>query len=255
MPLWDIRNQFIEATGDYDLGTIGDDQDGADNGADKWINAGQRYLDQRTPENPRARRRYQKDIAAGDFFLQIEDLRTVYEVWRSDDDGRKPLRPAKYADLRREFPKAWGDNEADAPRYWTANVHHLAPEQDDLCATSYDEEFTREFEDLIFDSCAGESDKERKTGVLIMPPADDGYTIQVIGLFYSKRLAENCDSSYWTEAHPDLLVAAACYKREAILMRNSQGARDYLLVIEQALKDLDRDMAQQALVGHLRLRG
>ena len=86
MTLLDIRTKFVEASGRYDL--VVDVDNYVDNGANFFIQAGQRYLDCILP-NPNSEKVFRKDIAAGDYDLFIKHLRYVEMVEIYNADGRK----------------------------------------------------------------------------------------------------------------------------------------------------------------------
>ena len=73
MPLSDIRTRFILASGrkDFESSTAS---------ADAFINAGMRYLDSRL-NTQKSLLRFQKDIAASDFTLNLKYCRAIKEVW------------------------------------------------------------------------------------------------------------------------------------------------------------------------------
>jgi len=78
MNLLSIRTLFVQRNGRYDL--VVDTTDYADNGANFFIQSGQRLLDLLLP-NKTTQGRYVVDINTGDCFHLLEQVRWVDEVW------------------------------------------------------------------------------------------------------------------------------------------------------------------------------
>jgi hypothetical protein len=85
-------------------------------------------------------------------------------------------------------------------------------------------------------------------GITLMPPSDGAYTISLLGLFYSPTLSEDYDTSFWTEEHPDILIAAANRELE-VFYRNSEGRRDWEAEIHEKLFGIEKDEIEQGIAG------
>lgn len=243
MSLLAVRDKFLEVTGRYDLGTIG----GEDDGANWFINAGQRYLDGLvTPASGIFR--YQKDITSGTYKLSVPRVRSIKSVWASDGEttwrlvrasGMTPV-PA-FEHMLVEFGKHPSNVDSSTPLYWAPNADKLTASQDTLTSDTYDDVFTHDSGDITF----GAADYQNRS-ILLMPPADATYTIKVFGLFFSKDLSDDDDASYWTEMYPDLLIFAAAMKMEQFY-RNTEGSRDWQTALHDGVQLIDFDQVDEEM--------
>ncbi|MBU2249370.1 MAG: hypothetical protein KKD77_21660, partial [Gammaproteobacteria bacterium] len=91
MNLLEIRQKFITFSGRYDLATTTISSWDTDNGADFFINAGQRFLDRRFETAKTYGRRFDS-VAAGSYYQVFQNCRAISEVWCNDSDERWKLR-------------------------------------------------------------------------------------------------------------------------------------------------------------------
>lgn len=98
MSLLEVRTQFIKLSGRFDL--VVDATDFADNGADWYINRGQRLLDN-MQDHQDTTQWYKTDISSGDACVLAKGLRVVEEgedggVWAADSDSNAVNEVARY---------------------------------------------------------------------------------------------------------------------------------------------------------------
>jgi len=134
MNLLQIRTQFIKENGRYDL--VVDTTNYADNGADYYIQAGQRFLDNRQP-TPKSIKRYQVDIVSGDIFAKVLNLRAIKEVWVMDGDGRYQLIKKPLGWIRDYYAEASANVATGEPLYYNETVIGLSPDIDSAVASDY----------------------------------------------------------------------------------------------------------------------
>ena len=138
--LAEVRADFIRATERYDLITSGDISTNADNGANAWINRGQRYLDQRV-EHVKTIRRHQVLLPLGAFQILIPGLIAASRVQIAEaGEGRADisLNYATAADFRQvENSALFSDYGSGKPSAWTDNVITLSSALQDKVATDY----------------------------------------------------------------------------------------------------------------------
>lgn len=80
--------------------------------------------------------------------------------------------------------------------------------------------------------------------VLIMPPADADYELEFEGQFYTQKLVNDEDESYWTDDEKsELLILAALYEHERSL-RNDQGAKEWMDALKQKLAEIFGDVVE-----------
>ena len=97
----DIRQKFVEISGRYDLVNS---ETWEDNGADFYLNMGQRMLDRYT-DSIKMYARYPFKLTTGTIIAKTPGLRSIKEVWIANVNGRAQLSPVPLDQLRKEFAK------------------------------------------------------------------------------------------------------------------------------------------------------
>ena len=241
----DLRKKFIELSGRYDLVK----PNWTDNGADFFINAGQKMLD-RMQDIGKAKARLTRTLAAGTVVVSTVGLRAIKEVWlSSSDDGMYRLTQETMAGLRAYYGKKFSEVDAAAPVYYAPAI--LRPYPDTTVAA--DVAGLYDIEDLILYEATGGTGHWTYNGIIILPPPDIAYTLSLWGLFYSPTLSATLSGStwtqtksFWSEEHPDTLLLAALYKLEAFY-RNTEGAKDWQNALNIDMVGLDFDSVEEDL--------
>lgn len=237
MNLLEIRTKFIDLTGRFDL--VVDTTSYEDNGANFFIEAGQRFIDSKI-NFPKSLARYQKDIAVDSILLTLQYARSIKEVWVTNSDGKYKLEKKTLTWLRSNYADTLADIDTGRPLYYSPAILGLSPEQAALTSGDYTDEFTYDADDLMFGSHYGYN------GVVFMPPADEIYTMTVIAEFLSIVLSLDADTNYWSIMFPDVLVAAAMLALEKFY-RNTEGVKDMTAVVMDSLLGIDKDMVEQEI--------
>jgi len=238
MNLLEVRIDFIKKSGFRDLVKRGGY---ADNGANAFIQSGARLLDTLQP-NPACIRSHLTDLTENQYQVTFSDCRVVDSVWVIDEDGGRDnqLKRKTIGELRDLYPGPFSDIDTGIPAYY-APLIGVDPSMQDAVAGDYSADFL----DLLFGKAYA------TTGIIIMPPADQAYTLEVHGRWFTKRLEEDTDESWWSINRPELLVLAAMCVRE-MFFRNTEGVRGYLDPnfgsLALMLKGIDRDMAAQEAI-------
>jgi len=259
MALEDIRIDFVRLSGRHDL--VADFASGnyVDNGANFFINMGQKMLDrERLNRIPKNAMRYQKNLTAGQFVLDIENVRAVKEVWAINSTGRILLTKRDIGYLRTTYKTAWGSYTRGTPVDWAIGVNNLAPQQDQLTSgvgSPYTAQFSYDYEDLIF-SDEADAPAYGKTSIIVMPPVDETYTVAIWGQFFQKKLLDTVGNTknYWTEVQPEVLVLAALWAHE-VTKRNTEGANDWMMQITKYLDDILLDVIDEEVTGFEQIPG
>lgn len=229
-----IRQNFVELSGRFDL--VVNTTAYADNGANFFIQAANRWLDNRQ-ENPTQTKSYRKDLAAAGYTLDIENVRSLLEVWVTNASGeRAKLTKRTQTYMRENYEPVPSDNTSGTPVDWCPLFNQLAYQQKAQTSLSHSD-FTYDDNDVLF----GLSDQKRS--ILLMPPADETYTVTVYGNFFGK-LTEDTDTTYWSREHPDLLIQATLLMIE-MFYRNTQGVNDMLSAMTPALMGIDRQLVTE----------
>jgi hypothetical protein len=227
MPLIDIRKQFIEFSGRYDL--VLDTTDFDNNGADTFITAGQRWLD-RTYEVLGSVERFDTLLDIGNWYALITDARVIESVWVSLVTGeRYPLCYLSMSDFRASFSKDPIEITNGRISYYTPVFFYKVPDSYDVLI------------DAIGNNEYVVSTPMGYNGLLCMPPTDQQINLEVHGKFYQPKLVNNNDANLWSEAYPTALVLAACRQVE-ISYRNQTGVKDYEAGIEGELRGAEFDL-------------
>ena len=213
MPLLAVRKDFIVFSGRYDL--IIDQIDYADNGADNFIRAGQRWLD-RTSVIYKATGTTIITLNEGEWFVDLP-CRTISKVWADNGECEWDLCKKEYKHLRKYFPGDPDTMQAGKPEYYSIAPIRLIPESG---TTTYP--FTK----LIF-----------------MPPAPAGTQLHIEGTFLQPTLTDDDSTNFWTEQEPLILTMAACRALE-ISYRNKEGVADWETAIKTELLGLEMDLAE-----------
>lgn len=248
MPLSDITDLFVDATGRRDLvDTDGD----ATKLCRFFINAGQRMLDGKLA---RPVQRHAVAMPAGAWFTHLFDVREIHRVFATDaDSGRTDL-------VRKEFYDLWAllqpyalstslvppvkildgtaASSAGIPTSYALLPVELSPEQnrDDLPSDRYGHRY-----DL---DGAQPGEASRFKGVCWYPVLDRAMTITVFGRFVAPKLTEPHDQSWWTENAPELLVAAARYQL-MVHLSNTEGQNDMRNAVMDGLAGLEKQAAAE----------
>ena len=232
MNLVEIRQKFVELSGHYDL--IVDTTDWADAGADFYLKAGQQFLDRKSNVWKKTGR-YFKKLEIGDWYVTFPRCRVIEEVFVNDDESRYPLLKRSFQFLHSAYPGTIADTDQGLPLYF-APGYLRAIEYEDIDSLG-------EF----FNHVVVNDDEYR--GIVILPPPDEEFVVEVIGQFYATELVEDEDENFWTLNHSSILLLAALYQLEVLAHRNTQGANDYLRQIVIELDSLDKDMAEEESFG------
>lgn len=240
MPLLDVRKQFIEYTGRYDL--VLDTIDYDNNGADTFIVAGQRWLD-RTYEVNGSKGRDDSLLEIGAWFSLVPEVRVIESVWVSLLTGERYfLEYLPMKDYRASFAK-------DAPQITNGRTTYYTPVFFQKVPTSYDALI-----DVVGSNTYLVPTPVGYNGLLFMPPTEAQINLEVHGKFYQPKLENNTDTNLWTEAYPTALVLAACRQVE-ISYRNQQGVRDYEAGLDGELRGAEFDLVDSETNNMPRLKG
>lgn len=235
-----IRKKFVEMSGRYDLVKT----DWNDNGADFFINLGQRFLDRMT-RHRKAEAKYITDVDSDTWVVPIENCRAVNEVYVRGSSGTiVKLDKYKYRDFRVYLGELVGDLGSGTPAYYAVvNLRGYPDESEDFGDYVDTED--------IHQTWDGENTHYSRIGVIIYPKPSESLELSVYGLFYSPTLsavyadgAWTQTASYWTSEHPDALLYAALYKMETFY-RNTEGSKDWLGVLQLEINTYDFDLVEE----------
>jgi hypothetical protein len=239
MDLSEIREKFIEFSGREDLMNT----DGSDNGADFFIQQGQKYLD-RLANIEKSEANSYITLAAGEYYGFVENCRAVKEVWAKSSTTRLQLKYKKPQDLLLMYSKPVSGIDQGTPLYWTNALIRESPD---------DAEITIEY-------FAGAQVQANVgafypyNGVVIYPPVDEAYVINVKGLYYQKELILDADENFWSVQYPMILITSALRQLE-VVYRNSEGVKDWDAALEKEMMLLDMDGVEGDIADSVEMQG
>lgn len=231
MDLVSIRQKFCEISGRYDL--VVDVTDWADNGADYFIQQGQDMIERLSAIVPETEGRIWETIAIGSYYLTFQKrTRVIKEVWANNDEERFRLEKISWEDLKEYYSDiSSGIENGDPAYYCSAKLREVDATDKDATGT--------------FLNCTLANSKDFR-GLLILPPVDEAYDIEVVGNFYQELLEEDVDENFWTIEHPGVLVKAAIYQCQ--LTYKSKRKLDSLLdSIKDDITEISKDVVEESL--------
>jgi len=234
MPLSKLRLMFVEATGRHDLGAPEPVM-----GASYYLNAGQRMLDKMLSD-AKSVAVYFKDLAAGNMLVTLPKCRIIDEVFLITSTARVQLDKESIHRLRADYADKTALLTRGVPAYWAPCI--IRPYPKTVVPASYAQPWGL---DHIL-----ATGHEGYNGILLMPPSDGIYTLEVWGLFYSDQLIYDGDKSYWTEEHPEILLKAAIYQLEG-MYRNTEGQKDLLEAVKIDMDGLVKDVVEQEQINEM----
>lgn len=238
MSFKDVRDKFVEITGRADLVGVGSVV-----GADFYLNEAQKMLD-RMLDGGKSGARYFVDLDASQILVLLPTCRVIKKVFIGSSTERVELiKVNDVHDLMNYYNVPKADIDSDQPAYYSPVWARPFPGT--ISISDYSQQWLL---DTIIDS-----GHEGYNAVIIYPPPDlDSYTLEVWGLFYSDELINDEDRTWWTEAHPLLLIKAAALQLE-ITYRNTEGAKDWLGAddmpgtIKGDIKQLNMDLVEEEI--------
>jgi len=231
MNLLEVRTQFAKISGRYDLvnpSTF------ANSGADFYIEMGQKSLERRLNFTPTKAKVYQ-DLAVGTYRVQFKNCRAIQEVWVMNGTSRTQLVQLdefalkaihqKFVENMYTTPLSIADR--GRPIYYYPTNRRRSPAEDDFLTlgVSDDSSTLQTYLDTVSPA------DPLYTGIIILPPTDEAYSIEIGGLFYDSKLAVDTDTNYWSTNHPDLLVMSSLRHLE-IMYKGSKSASSWDALIE-----------------------
>jgi len=246
MAYLDLKKQFIQITGNYDLVVDTTSYASATPfGIDDVIWSGQRLLESLVSDRRRQLSWERKDILVDSVALAVKNVRVLKEVWISSTDGKTILEKKPLGWLRETFGELSGVTAAK-PLYWVPAVNKLSPNQITLTAAGGSNPYTAEFSYDADDIQFGEN--WSYDTILYYPKADKTYTMSVLGKFFEKKLTVDADVNFWTEEWPLTLITAGQAVLERIY-RNRTGYREHLDAIQDDLRNFLMDYVDEEISG------
>lgn len=225
MDLLDLREDFIRISGRSELTTAE---------VDRYINRGQKFLDQRT-DFKHGIARFFKKISLGEFSVVFSSqCRVIQEVTVNDTEERTRLTKLSWEDFKTLYTQMPSMADQGVPTVYTPAMLRTYPDVQTLAEMQQYLGF--------FDAVLGSD--YAYNGIIFMPPADQEYVIEVRGRFFSTDLSATNLSSWWMENQYSALLHGALYQLE-VDYRNTEGSNDWLASVVLDLQEASKDYAEE----------
>jgi hypothetical protein len=239
MTLLSARKEFVKKSGRYDLVADWAGADYTDNGANYFIQQGQRWLDRKY----RGRKSYSRvfeELAIGSWYCKFQYARAIQEVWANDSDSRVLLERKSLSWLKENYASLISDTDSGNTAYWCP-ARLRGTDITDMDAQG-----------AFFNYVVADTDDYQ--GIIVLPPPDEAIVVEAYGLFHLDTLSADDDENYWTQEEPWILVMSALRMLE-VSYRNSSGVRDWEQAIASDLAELDKDSVEEDIYGVDQMEG
>lgn len=241
--LLQIRRRFVELSGHYELVLDAEQNDWGDNGADDYIRAAQRRLDDEFQYHKTDAYLYAK-LDAGESVITFNWARFIKEVWIADATGyRTQLQRKSMRDMRAEYNETTlAAITRGTPMHWTPITSMLAPSQQGETAATFATEGYVDYDQVVF------SEAYLSKSIVVMPPPSATTTVQIKASWYSPTLTDDDDVCFWSQ-FPELLVRGARAEMEMDLHRNTTGFRGFMEGLMPRLSRLEDNLLEEEQSG------
>ena len=234
MNLLQLRQQFRTISGLYNLVN----EDGSDNGANFFINAGQRHLD-RLDTTQKSYASSFKFCEVGFYSVSFPYCRAIKEVWAATITAKWQLEKKNLQDLIAGYFTALPSGlDAGTPLYYSPTITRATPETFNTKAS--------DFEAFVGYLDIPSGNHFSYNSILISSPVSEKTLIEIKGMFYTDELINDSDKSYWSVMHPDILIMAAMRHIE-ITNRNTQGVNDWNNAIATEISGIGKDLVEEEI--------
>lgn len=247
--LIELRRMLVQQSGHLELVLDSENEDWGDNGADHFIQAGQRFCDDQFQYHKSEAWFYAR-LGTGESLVTFKNARIIKEVWLNYENGSRVMLERRTLNkIREEYGKPLlSEEDTGQPAYWVPAVLGLAPQQFDETALTFDASGITDHDLIMF------GNHYPYKGIYVMPPADGPYTVEVKAEWYSHEMCEDSDVSFWSQ-YPELLLMAARRQMEIDLHRNSTGAKDFEVPLLGSLQKLEHNLTAEEWSGPTKVRG
>lgn len=238
-----MRRRFVELSGHYELVLDAEQNDWGDNGADDYIRAAQRRLDDEFTYHKSDAMLYAK-LTAGQAIVTFNWSRLIKQVWIADATGyRQELTRLTMREMRELYNETTlAAISQDSPQYWAPITSMLAPSQIGDTSSTFSSTGYVDYDQIVF------SEAYFSKSIVVMPPPAATTTVQVLASWYSPTLSDDEDVCFWSQ-FPELLIRGARAELELDLHRNQTGYRGFLEGLMPRLSRLEDNLLEEEQSG------
>ena len=233
MNLLEIRTKFVSLSGRYDL--VEDTVGYVDKGANFYINEGQKLLDKLT-KLPATFANVYYPLGIDEYAVEFQNsCRVIQRVFVNSTSARFELTKVTLDELKKAYPGPITEIDSGGPLvYAIANLRAIETTVRDSLGT---------FLNLTHDEDDGKFDYR---GIVIAPPVDEDYVVEISGLFNQVKLTNDADENYWSLEDPVLLLKAAMYHLES-LSRGTENAKNWISAIRAEASEHEMDHVEEEI--------
>ncbi len=226
MTLKQLREALRDETARFDLV----DSSGTNLGMDTYINQAVKYANMLKPLESTSDLQL---VAAGTSLLEIPQCHIVSHVWASSTaSNRWELKRLRPEQIRKYYYEVGSALTTGSPVVYSLANAKLSPSSDTPTAGPGGIYAVTDLDDLDF------TPSSTHTYLVIRPVPDAAVTIRVEGYFMFPALSADDSTNQWLIQYPELIKL--CTKRELEMsLRNSQGVKDFDLLIQEFLNRLN----------------
>lgn len=239
-----MRQRFVELSGHYELVLDAEQEDWGDNGADDYIRAAQRRLDDEFSYHKSDAWLYHK-LTAGQAIVTFNWARYIKEVWIADatTGRRQQLTRRSVQDLRADYNETTLAAITKAtPQWWCPITTLLAPSQISGTSSTFSSAGYVDYDQIVF------TEAYFSKSLIVLPPPTGTTTVQVLASWYSPTLTADEDVCFWSMM-PELLIRGARAEMELDLFRNQTGYRGFMEGLLPRLSRLEDNLIEEEQSG------
>ena len=239
MNLLEVRKMFVKLSGRYDL--VVDTTDWEDDGADYFLQSGQNMIEKLVGDLPESEGRLWKTLTSDDYYVGFQQrCRTILKVWANNSVGRVELEKVNWEELKTQYACPLAEISKGYPLYYCpAQMREIDATDKDATGT-------------FFNYTSPTSSDYR--GIVIMPPVDGAYDIEVFGKFLQPVLGSDTQENFWTITYPEILIRAAMYQNELMYRGRSAMVKLYESLLLD-ISEIDKDAVAETVAEIDQIKG
>ena len=239
MNLLEVRKMFVKLSGRYDL--VIDTTDWVDDGANFFLQAGQNVIEKLVGDLPESEGRIWNTISADAYYLGFQSRsRAIFQVWVNDSESRIELEKVSWGEMKELYSSSISSVSTGFPRYFCpAKLREIDATGKNVTG--------------IFSNFSLPVSSDFR-GILIMPPADKAYDLEILGKFLQPELSSDLLENFWTLIYPELLIRAAMYQNE-LMYRGKESTGKLLNSLMLEISEIEKDGIEETIHGVDQIEG
>ncbi len=239
MNLLEVRKMFVKLSGRYDL--VIDTTDWVDDGANFFLQAGQNMIEKLVGDLPESEGRIWNTISADAYYLGFQSRsRAIFQVWVNDSESRIELEKVSWGEMKELYSSSISSVSTGFPRYFCpAKLREIDATGKNVIG--------------IFSNFSLPVSSDFR-GILIMPPADKDYDLEILGKFLQPELDTDLLENFWTLIYPELLIRAAMYQNE-LMYRGKESTGKLLNSLMLEISEIEKDGIEETIHGVDQIEG